>query len=103
MRTYTVALCFTVLALLGCGKAGAFADVDTAVRTACELLALRQQAVLNVDANRVIATTCAVDAFTRELRDEILRKQIETADKAGVPTVPVTGEQLDAALPDGGT
>lgn len=102
MRTYITALCFTVLALTGCGKAGAFADVDQAVRTACELLALRQQAVLNIDAQRVIAHTCAVEAFTRDLRDEILRKQIEAADKAGVPTVPVSSAD-ELAAPDGGT
>lgn len=100
MRTYITLACLGSL-VLSCGAAAQLAQVDSAVRSACELLALRQGVVLHLDPKAIIKATCDVEAVTRQMREDLLARQLDAARDAGVPVLPIMSDALDEA-PDGG-
>lgn len=76
--------------------------VDGHVEAACAGLArqLAQQAG-SPDAAKIVATSCAVEGFTRTIREMLLSQQIEAARRAGVfvPAVNSGAFEDDAGAP----
>lgn len=67
---------------------------DQLLQDACEVLALRMGEKTHANAEQIIATTCAVEGFTRTLRETLLSQQIEAARAAGVAVLPVSSDLL---------
>jgi hypothetical protein len=95
-----VAAVFCPLLVLFSGACGpstkpALRTADALLQDACEVLAQRMAERGNSDPQKIINVTCAVEGFTRTLREMLLSQQIEAARAAGVPVLFITSEQLE--------
>jgi hypothetical protein len=88
--------------LIGCVGGGLAPEVkaplkaaDAALRAACEGMAQTLALQSGADAQRIVAATCAVEGFTRTLREMLLAQQLEAARAAGVAVPNVTSDHLE--------
>lgn len=72
-------------------------QVDEHVQLACEGLAQALAERAGADAERIIATTCAVENITRTMRELLLSEQINAAKRSGVPVPEVNSAALEQA------
>lgn len=99
----TVVTVMSLLALLyGCGGANpsikpTLRAIDEHVQLACEGLAQALAQQSGADAQRIVETTCAIEAVTRTMRELLLSKQIEAAKRAGVLVPNINSGQLEAS------
>jgi hypothetical protein len=72
--------------LLGCsaGTKSALRTADSIVRDACEALAAVSAEQAGVEADKLIATSCAIESVTRRMRDRLLAQQLGAARDAGL-------------------
>lgn len=68
---------------------------NDALEAACEGMAQSLAERSGADAQRIVATTCAVEGFTRTLREMLLSQQIEAARAAGVAVPSITSDHLE--------
>jgi hypothetical protein len=71
-------------------------QVDQHVQLACQGLAQALAERSGADAQRIIATTCAVENITRTMRELLLSVQINQAQRAGVAVPDVSSASLEA-------
>jgi hypothetical protein len=87
-----------VVALPGCAAVQAkpiLRQVDEHVQLACEGLAQALAERSGADAQRIIATSCAVEAITRGMREYLLSQQIEAAKAAGIAVPDINSGALE--------
>ena len=101
LSTALLALCAILLAFMP-GCAGSqhqvkpiLRTVDEHVQLACEGLAQALAQRSGADAQRIIATTCAIENITRGMRELLLSQQIDAAQRAGVAVPSITSAQLE--------
>lgn len=68
---------------------------DAALVLACEGIAQSLADRSGADAQRIVAATCAVEGFTRTLREMLLSQQLEAARAAGVAVPAITSDHLE--------
>lgn len=101
LSTALLAVCAMLLVFLpGCGGAQhqvkpILRTVDEHVQLACEGLAQALAQRSGADAQRIIATTCAIENITRGMRELLLSQQIDAAQRAGVAVPSITSAQLE--------
>ena len=97
-----VASLLALFALPGCGPSAGtqvkpiLRQVDQHVQLACQGLAQALAERSGADAQRIIATTCAVEGITRTMRELLLSHQINSAQRAGVAVPDVSSASLEA-------
>ena len=98
LTSLLVVVCITLLIMMpGCASAKPILrQVDEHVQLACEGLAQALAERSGADAQRIIATTCAIENITRTMRELLLSQQIEAAKRAGVAVPSVTSDLLEA-------
>lgn len=85
-----------VTCIFGCASVKApLRQADEALQTACQGMAQSIAERSGADAQRIVATTCAVEGFTRTLREMLLSQQLEAAKAAGVAVPDVTSDHLE--------
>lgn len=106
LSTLVVVCALLALAKLsGCGpSAGSqvkpiLRGVDQHVQLACQGLAQALAERSGADAQRIIATTCAVEHITRTMRELLLSVQINQAQRAGVAVPDVSSASLEGPDP----
>jgi hypothetical protein len=102
LSTLLVGVCIALLVIMpGCGpSAGSqvkpiLRQVDEHVQLACEGLAQALAERSGADASRIIATSCAIEAITRGMRELLLSQQIEAAKAAGVAVPNINSAALE--------
>jgi hypothetical protein len=70
-------------------------QVDEHVQLACEGLAQALAQRSGADAQKIIATTCAVENITRTMRELLLSAQINAAKRSGVAVPDVDSSALE--------
>ena len=104
LTTLLVAVCVALLCIMpsGCGPGAGtqvkpiLRQVDQHVQLACQGLAQALAERSGADAQRIIATTCAVENITRTMRELLLSVQINQAQRAGVAVPDVSSASLEA-------
>lgn len=103
LTTLLVVVCITLLAVMsGCSPAAnaevksTLRVVDEHVQLACEGLAQSLAERSGADAQRIIATSCAVERVTRLMRELLLSEQIEAAKRAGVAVPDINSGTLES-------
>lgn len=85
--------------LVGCGPSAGvkpiLRQVDEHVQLACEGLAQALAERSGADAQRIIATTCAIEGITRTMRELLLSEQLGAARRAGVAVPEVNSGALE--------
>jgi uncharacterized membrane protein affecting hemolysin expression len=102
LTTLLVVVCIGLLMFMpGCSPAAnaqvkpILRAVDEHVQLACEGLAQSLAERSGADAQRIIATSCAVERVTRLMRELLLSEQIEAAKAAGVAVPDINSGQLE--------
>ena len=100
LTTLMLFICIALLCIMpGCGPSARMKPilrhVDEHVQLACEGLAQALAQRSGADAQRIIATTCAVENITRTMRELLLSQQIDAARRAGVAVPLVTSDVLE--------
>jgi hypothetical protein len=102
LSTLLVIMCIALLCIMpGCGPSAGqvkpiLRTVDQHVQLACQGLAQALAERSGADAQRIIATTCAVEGITRTMRELLLSVQINQAQRAGVAVPDVSSASLEA-------
>ena len=73
--------------------------VDDAVQLACEGMAQLLAERAGSDVQRVVATSCAVEAVTRTMRELLLSEQIRAARAAGVAVPNINSARFEEPVP----
>jgi len=102
-RVHVLCALNVALAIVACGAAvpesvtakTALRAVDDSVEFACRGLAQQLAKKGGAEADKVIAATCAVEGFTRSLREMLLSQQIEAAKAAGVAVPDINSGALE--------
>jgi len=88
-------LLLTVCLTACAGSQPLLRQVDDSLVFACEVLAQQLAARSNADAKAIIATSCAVEGFTRTLRETMLSQQLQAAQAAGVAVPDISSGALE--------
>ena len=100
-RLLVLGVWFTVGCVAGCAAAKPpLQAVDASLTLACQGMAQALAARSGVNASQLVEKTCAVESFTRTLREMLLSQQLQEAKAAGVLVPDINSGALETPPED---